>query len=510
MAYEDSKLSSPISIYDLQQCFEVVLKNGSTYKQSCDLGVLTGSTVGVTVSGWMVNSRNDINKWARYKPVCLPVPYPDDTPSDSTHWNETPLSGETWTFPDGLPWIYGCRQTPVYSVKTISDYTDIGSEGDVNPESMWVYNHPTLDNGYFFRLTDFVGYNHDAARPLTIGMTNKTAIAPSTIFTIAVTADANSSGKYNGEWAGGEILDMLNNSSLGVHLGVLTRYKRSGSTSWNEGCIVVKDPIPSEGTQESQVINIRIGTDIERPSLGLGVGDIVEFYAFLTSVDTSNLQVIPVDTSLCETTFGSLEKFSAYLDENCVVCRRYTVSNDESSGDITYVYIRFTHTVVAETSEFSAPVYINVDDSIYKCSRYIERLEGNVYFSGGSQAEQITQGFVYGSGTVVDENTAEPYSVDSAKRTSLGLSGFAPSTGCSLNGSYGSFVYYPTYEDAVNGTNGTTMNGIPLYSEVMYNNADADAVGEIINSTIRLSFTGSSSQAYTRVLITSDNNIINV
>ena len=134
MSYNSStqKITAPVSIYDVRQCFGLA---------SGDLGTLISTAA--------------INMWSKYKPVRLAL---RDTYTQWDGTNQRWLDSATWwRGADGL-----CGLSPYSS----SDIQDVMGEtaGDMNG---WQYMRPGGTANQPYRLTDFAGYNH-AATPMLI------------------------------------------------------------------------------------------------------------------------------------------------------------------------------------------------------------------------------------------------------------------------------------------------------------------------------------------------------
>lgn len=111
---------------------------------------------------------NKINPWSRYKPVPFKdkVVFEDTIITVNSHasWNDTPIT--TGDGAQNLPWYRGSYNYPLYSVPTITSYSDMFSGGTMNSSSKWIYNKPNLTLSQPARMGDFVGYNHTAICPL--------------------------------------------------------------------------------------------------------------------------------------------------------------------------------------------------------------------------------------------------------------------------------------------------------------------------------------------------------
>lgn len=491
---ETGIIKAPVSIRDLQEVFGVEYTDIRSIIENAN-----------------------INMWARYKPVCLPLKKPlDELKSDNMHWNEAPQEA-SWQLTPASAWFYGCVYMPVYTIRTISDYTDIGSNDVANENFKWQYNKPkgnsAVQAGYFFRLTDFAGYNHDIRNRVNIAMTRTEFVTPATLFAVSlnINDDDYSSKEYCG-WAGGDIFKLIHHYSPNtLHLGVYVRYRR-GSV-WVEECFVHKSTIPaSDGTDPqdisdvSQTIAIAIGQRSDFASLGLSAGDKVEFYAFITAVDISQLQ--SVTDYVCRATFGSLSKYSAYMDSNCIVHRSLDVRPTGSDpSEIRYKTIIFTQSLQISITSTAASRYVWYDDSLYEVDMFIDSVNGNVIFNG-SNTGQVERGNLFGSGYVdsVDDAGDVPCIPSTTwiinRALSYGLT-------IHVNGNLGStYTYYNSEADARSETGGIDTVGIPIFKRCIENYQEANRVGLITNRSVRVGFSGSTTEAYTRLIFSSENDLV--
>ena len=167
----NGKISAPVSIEDLMQVLPVTLKrtvNGTVQtKTSSDLGVIIGADVGDSVpsmdglGSWTVDSRVNINIWAKYKPVRLNTLF-TNTADQWDSANNTWKSGATWWkgFGDTIGGIAPFRNATLSNV--INAYGNHAND----PLNGWVYYSPTGTTQSPYRDTDFAGYNHEAPRPV--------------------------------------------------------------------------------------------------------------------------------------------------------------------------------------------------------------------------------------------------------------------------------------------------------------------------------------------------------
>ena len=144
MAYNNGKITAPVSIADVQRAV------GSP---SGDLGRLCRSA--------------NINMWAKFKPVSKGIiNIMDQLNTDKTWKADSALSDPWWT---GLSHNYGLGFTrhPITTASSsVSDaLTRLAATIDGNMNG-WSYSKPAGGSSTPFRLTDFNGYNMKAPRPV--------------------------------------------------------------------------------------------------------------------------------------------------------------------------------------------------------------------------------------------------------------------------------------------------------------------------------------------------------
>lgn len=170
------RITAPVGIHDLQQCFAVVIRatiEGQTVTRlSGDLGVICSTRAGetFTINGvtWTVVSRREINPWARYRPIPCQL-----VAGANTQLPITPSQrmGER----------YGVDPpVDMYSADDISAYQQYAA-GIEQHGAYYLKLRPWADNGHWKRFTDFVktdnsgnvtntGYDHNA-RPANVKVT---------------------------------------------------------------------------------------------------------------------------------------------------------------------------------------------------------------------------------------------------------------------------------------------------------------------------------------------------
>lgn len=159
MISNNTLITSPVSIYDIQKMFNVVLtktqSGTTTTKVSCDLGTIIGKNLGQSIDGWSVSSRQNINKWAKYKPVKLANAYGLITDAQRLSVQYGLINIPSWSRLDRLATYWLEEDT-----SSSTNYPDCGL---VIPADCWKYDVPTGGTSSPFRLTDFVAYSNHAS-----------------------------------------------------------------------------------------------------------------------------------------------------------------------------------------------------------------------------------------------------------------------------------------------------------------------------------------------------------
>lgn len=170
MSYDGHKITVNgdygVSTTDLQKCFKVILRRsvGSEVIRvlSGDLGTNISKKTGDAVGTYAVESRENINPWARFKPVVLNKLFTtDEWDFINKQWkatatwfrglNQTDPSANFTTFGFVVPFKPNASQI-------IALYT-----GSADNWHGWTFTLPNGTLSQPFRLTDFAGYKHDAS-----------------------------------------------------------------------------------------------------------------------------------------------------------------------------------------------------------------------------------------------------------------------------------------------------------------------------------------------------------
>ena len=186
MAYDKGMITAPVSINDVLRCVPVTLKrtNSSTgqveRRSSCDLGVLCGASVGDTITSsdgkgnWTVESRVEINMWAKYKPVIYAaINTTSQLNSAKTAWKTESELGTGnkawWRGTNGqcglsFPMIdIGASANNSSGVITALNSLKTMIDGKLNG---WAYIKPSGGMASPYRLIDFLRHYKDAPNPV--------------------------------------------------------------------------------------------------------------------------------------------------------------------------------------------------------------------------------------------------------------------------------------------------------------------------------------------------------
>lgn len=164
-----------VSIPELQQCFGVVIKSlyqSTTERRlSSDLGVIIGKKKGDTIVDngvqWQVESRQEINPWARYRPI------PCNDPANNTPERITPAQRQAERYGVDPP-------IDMFAADDIQQYNDYVNVDIVKYGLDYLPLRP-FGNDHWKRLSDFsktneygiatsLGYDHNA-QPNSIDVT---------------------------------------------------------------------------------------------------------------------------------------------------------------------------------------------------------------------------------------------------------------------------------------------------------------------------------------------------
>lgn len=262
------------------------------------MGVIDGNIVSAPlntrdVGSVLGSSSNDvgtlcthanINMWAKFKPVPLRAIFPEDTLKGSSDWNGNPQSSSH------KPWWYGDGDQPAYTVPVISELADMGSNGNQNSDAVWRYNRPTGKGAsaaypdFPFRLTDFVGYRHDARPPFTVNLPTELTADNFSYFGVDMP------DREQGELDLSDICDILHLSA--VYIGIIIKNITRGITT-----AYVSTTALNANNSDSWALPVVInnGSSIENGGAGqtISESDTIDVYLFLsTSAGETNWEAM--------------------------------------------------------------------------------------------------------------------------------------------------------------------------------------------------------------------------
>lgn len=214
MPYENGLIKSPISLPELYRAFGIGAVNGYSLTYLCS------------------NQHGKINPWSRYRPVCLGRPLNPDSIDGNVpdkFWREGHVIDSS------RPWFWGTRSRPAFTIPVVSQLSDfLDAEGNVLESAKWKPNFPGPGIDYC-RLSDFLGYTHDAKPPLYAVVHWKDKVRPEGKISLSVHRRPESYNdqiaKRGGYWSPKSVLEMLmdtGNDSTAVALGVCIHNRTQG------------------------------------------------------------------------------------------------------------------------------------------------------------------------------------------------------------------------------------------------------------------------------------------
>lgn len=475
---ESLKIYAPISPHEPYRVMGVGQKNGWW-----DIGYICS------------NENGKINKWSRYKPVSLKdISIPDFFNNDTKVWDENPLPTTKKS------WIYGDSNRSTYTVPIITKLSDIGSNGVQNDDSEWKYNPPTKGN-YVFRLTDFLGYNHQARCPIIVEIQDEIKLNSPFFASVSY----NNSEKTMGEFGLDEILNFVYGGSY-IYAGIAIRNVTKSRTS----VYVQEERLQQKDFSYGGIFVLQPGSGASIKDGGFGQviapGDKVEVMIFLSS-------------SPGETSFDMATKFSALVDKKYCKCYISAVAYQQVTVvEVPYVFKNLTSTI---NTTYGITYYVNEEDfnvgygaNIYSFTRTINALYAkltvkqtpdsaymlfNIYLSG----EGVVDG-EYGYATV---RCTPNLIYKSWQNGSFSYGNF----NYDLNGVEDMvFDAYESIEDARNRKNAIIMYGCPIYDSVIDHEEDTAYIGKFIRRVVDIRCRAVASTSYKRFSMVSedDGNLI--
>lgn len=416
---EGKIITMPVGIADVKQ----VLGSASN-----DLGTLCKNT--------------NINMWAKWKPVPLSnvLGLPDELEGNDG-WAGNPAYGtnKEWWFGGGA------AQVRTYNVPTIEDLEDIGADGVQNQAKAWTYNHPGGGTSAPFRLTDFVGYKHDAQPPFTAMMTDKLYLNSVVSFGLLMLSDIT---KY--EFTVDDIRDMLNLISTDkLRLAIVIRNITRGTES-----SAINSRLLSKDDDDSTFFNLNMGKDTAISAGGAGLqikeGDTVDVYIFLTT---------SADTELMK----YWRKYSVLLESTMTAYMRYT-----ATALYRRVAVRYSFTTLHANTQPYSTMYYSFDDgdTIYSFTKVVTDISGTITVSSDDYAPAGRYSIrVKINGTI--NNTARTIADNELFGQDGGL---GRDVTFNLAGHFSTFHFtaYSSISDLNAGRNPQTIQGIPVADSLAY------------------------------------------
>lgn len=439
---DGDKIAIPVSISDVSQ-----LLGASSF----DLGTLC--------------THDNINMWAKYKPVPLKdvVGLPDELNGNDS-WKGNPMkeTGEPWWFGQG-----GINAgIPTYEIPVINNIDDIGKDGIQKSSGAWSYNKPTGKGQYVtypYRLTDFIGYKHNARPPFTASIPTSLYLGNQwQSFGLSVNDNPE-----NGEFSIDDIKGMLGLEH--IYVGICFYNRTTGIVS-----AAVNNRELSMNDDDSWWFNLRPGNDA--PILGSGgVGmtinehDTVDVYLFLS-------------TSVGANSLNEMTKYSVLIDPNQTVYRRI------SGNNVTEPVYQFNGTYSYDENwqptyigAFTPQLYYSEDGvNVFSYDAELTNANANVIanLSIGSSYNGYYKIYLhqYGylpSGARFDFPVLQLYS---EQRTFQG----SYAVNLSSHRNMMNFISYNTANDASAQENGTpVVSSLPLFKEVIYNDTGDGETGVV-------------------------------
>lgn len=435
-----------------------------------------GGSVNNTISSAFQAAAN-IQKWAKYKPVCLPTPFVVGTIKNDIDWNEEvePSGGKN------LPWWYGSYYSPVYTTPVINSLTDIAKDGEIRLDKVWTYNRPTGGQYAPYRLSDFRLYRAITTnKPVVINMPDELNTVDT--FTIGIIPAGADDGGFNAD-----DVKKFFPQNVDVYQGIYLKNMDTGVSS------AYVDTTPISSSYEEPFRLKPTGNPIQDGGFGftIDIRQKVRAYIFFS-------------TSPGETNFDAMTKYSALMDETDVVYREF-----EMGRKVQYVYMTYTCANLSVNVETLADTYyIRQDNSIFKTNRVIREVYGTLTTSKNNETADpfILSLNATGSGTRAD---GTKFSIASVPNTVYYRTAHNFSDGFSytFNGSgETSFTAYKSQADAESETNGITIEGMPIFNECVYNFEEAGDVGVITTDEAKILCSGTGQETWISFVFTCPDN----
>lgn len=472
MGYSGGRITAPVGIEDVRK----VLGSAST-----DVGTLC-------------KNRN-IKKWAKYRPVDYDRPGVADTINSTTKiWNGAKEgTGHEWRF-GGC----GTQGKWAFTVPSFEKYTDMkdASTNEQAAAMQWTANGPTGAPSSFFRLTDFVGYNHNARKPWYASMSSKMEINGGG-FSARIGTNYTPEETETGEIDPGDLAEYCQGSAK-VYAGIIL-YNASTKLYWR----MVKSVAWKAGDADDADVTAaqHFGFTIGTPS-GSTSTDYYLQYEGENVLKIARNAVVEVYLFLCLTAGadpmeGTYTLFSPLFSASDTVYKRFTVEAVIRTITIDYTCANLKAVFSANTSYY----YVN-NDNIYKLRGVITDITGTLSTKAGSSDSgySLFRVTLYSTTTGTRSNSTT-FTVEEVSKTlytsSNGSFEVAKTIDFAANDMPG-FIGYKTQSDAENGTNGVAVSGIPIPASIVYNATDAENVGTLNRSgKLTVMVAATSKYAYT-------------
>ena len=271
-------------------------------------------------------------------------PKDDNIINNGRDWEGLPQIGTNCT---GKAWWLG-GIVPVYTIPTLSSLSDIASNGIILTDKEWTYNKPYGGEHAPFRISDFIGYSHNANYP-PLNITMDESITLNSNFR----AEIQGSYDADGNFTASELKDILYCDNLYGGITIINKTRGTSATSIHPTPISYDDGA-------YWYLNPNSGLSINNGGFGqvVSMNDNIEVYLFLANGKDADWSGIGM-------------KYSAFQDENSQIYRNFIVGYIN-----TYVKVPFKiNNFSAITSGFKDRYYRH-DDNIYKINKFITNLSG--------------------------------------------------------------------------------------------------------------------------------------
>ena len=290
----------------------------------------------------------NINKWAKYKPVPLMKSVKDDNIiNNGRDWEGLPQTGTNCT---GQAWWLG-GIIPTYTIPTLSSLSDIASNGQQNNAMEWVYNKPSGSIYEPFRLSDFIGYYHaEGFSPIICNL--RTSLEVNGYFTASIYGQDAEDMVNN--YTGDDIAGLVYCDVLYAGITIVNRTRGTQASGVSE------EPIGKDNSS-SFFLSVNSCSIIANVGMGISIQpyDVVDVYLYMTPDKDANF------------IYGDGRKFSALVDQNSVVYRRYIAGVKQTYTDVPFKVNNFSCRWSGSSKQ-----YIRYDDNIYISERSIQYLTG--------------------------------------------------------------------------------------------------------------------------------------